>query len=122
MPCRRKPATPAADNGTVADSRPPRQEPALIRAAAYAELAVWGRYLGLPRSCLPREARLGRIVVSRRAGRLWASGAAIRDWLEGGRVKRRQHGRLHDDTTDTARRPDDAGDGRGPRGDQEKEG
>jgi hypothetical protein len=46
--------------------------------------------LKLPQHTLGREARLGRLKVSRRAGRLWTTGAWLREWIEGGVV---QHGR-----------------------------
>src|SRR5262245_51002730 len=46
--------------------------------------------LGLPKNCLPREARLGRLKVSRRAGKLWTTGAWLRTWIESGLVRRRQ--------------------------------
>jgi hypothetical protein len=48
--------------------------------------------LGLSKTCAKREARLGRLKVSRRAGCLWTTGRWIHEWLEGGivRVKRRE--------------------------------
>jgi hypothetical protein len=51
-------------------------------------LAEWGRILGLPPNCLKREARLKRLRVSRRAGKLWALGSWVRQWIEGGEVRR----------------------------------
>ena len=45
--------------------------------------------LGLPRHTLRREARLGRLRTSRRAGRLWSTGEWVRQWLQAGEVKRR---------------------------------
>lgn len=44
--------------------------------------------LGLPPTCLPREARLGRLRTSRRAGRLWTTGAWLLRWIEAGEVQR----------------------------------
>jgi hypothetical protein len=46
--------------------------------------------LGLKKGCLPREARLGRLRVSRRAGKSWTTGAWVRAWLEAGEVHRRE--------------------------------
>jgi hypothetical protein len=44
--------------------------------------------LGLPRHTLKREARLGRLRVAKRAGRLWCLGCWVREWLERGEVRR----------------------------------
>ena len=57
---------------------------------AVGTLATWGEYLNLPKHCLKREARLGRLAVYRRAGRLWTDGEAVLAWLRGGQVRRRQ--------------------------------
>jgi hypothetical protein len=57
---------------------------------AVGTLAAWGEYLNLPKHCLKREARLGRLAVYRRAGRLWTDGRAILAWFHGGAVRRRQ--------------------------------
>jgi hypothetical protein len=59
-----------------------------IEVTAVGSLAEWGDYLGLPRHCLRREARLARLVTFRRAGRLWTDGASILKWLHAGRVHR----------------------------------
>jgi hypothetical protein len=53
-------------------------------------LADAGAYLKLPPTCLPREVRLGRLRVSKRAGRYWVTGEALLAWLEGGVVSRRR--------------------------------
>lgn len=42
--------------------------------------------LGLPKTSLRREARSGRLVVSRRCGCYWTRGDWIREWLAGGVV------------------------------------
>jgi hypothetical protein len=52
-------------------------------------LAAAGAMLGLPRSCLPREVRLGRLRVSKRAGRYWVIGKWLLEWLEAGERRRR---------------------------------
>jgi hypothetical protein len=53
----------------------------------------------LPRSCIPREARLGRLRTSRRAGRLWATGAWLLAWIKGGETTRRRRAKTHAATT-----------------------
>ena len=55
-------------------------------------LPEWGAFLGVAKHCLKREARLGRLVTYRRAGKLWTDGAAVLAWLHGGEVKRRPSG------------------------------
>ena len=44
-------------------------------------------FLGLPLTCLRREARLGRLRVSRRSGRYWTIGRWVQVWIEAGEVK-----------------------------------
>lgn len=46
--------------------------------------------MGLPLTCLRREARLGRLRVSRRSGRYWTTGQWVREWIEAGEVRPRQ--------------------------------
>jgi hypothetical protein len=43
--------------------------------------------LALPLTCLRREARLGRLRVSRRSGRYWTTGRWVQEWIEAGEVK-----------------------------------
>ena len=45
--------------------------------------------LGLPRTTRKREARLGQLRVSRRAGWLWTTGRWAKEWLEAGERKRK---------------------------------
>jgi hypothetical protein len=52
------------------------------------DLEAAARLLGLPPSCLPREARLGRLRTSRRAGKLWTTGAWLLSWIEAGETAR----------------------------------
>jgi len=54
--------------------------------------------LALPPSCLPREARLGRLRTSRRAGRLWTTGAWLMEWIERGETSRRRRAKAHTTT------------------------
>jgi hypothetical protein len=42
----------------------------------------------LPANCLPREARLGRLRVSKRGGRYYTTGRWLWEWLEAGEVRR----------------------------------
>jgi hypothetical protein len=44
--------------------------------------------LGLARGTLPRESRLGRLRVARRAGKHYVLGAWLLEWLEAGEVRR----------------------------------
>jgi hypothetical protein len=44
--------------------------------------------LGLPKNTLKREARLRRLRVSKRAGRLWTCGEWVHEWLRSGEVHR----------------------------------
>jgi hypothetical protein len=46
--------------------------------------------LGVPRSTLGREIRLGRLRVSKRAGRYFILGAWLMEWLKAGEVRRRR--------------------------------
>ena len=85
-------ATKSPRNGTAAVLTPP---PATVPTAPRAidpdqigTLSEWGTCLNLPKHCLKREARLGRLVVYKRAGRLWTDGEAILAWLRSGRVRR----------------------------------
>jgi hypothetical protein len=60
----------------------------LIDPHAVFRLAELQQLLGLPVSTLKREARQGRLRVSRRAGMLWTTGAWVHQWIAGGEVKR----------------------------------
>jgi hypothetical protein len=46
--------------------------------------------LGLPRTSLRREARQGRLRVSKRCGFHWTTGRWVRQWVAAGEVTRRQ--------------------------------
>src|SRR5262245_51702143 len=85
-PDSRSTAAPPVPNGASV-AMPPAVRP--IPDDALHLLSEWGILLALPRHCLKREARLGRLRVAKRAGRLWATGAWIRQWVEGGEVRRR---------------------------------
>jgi hypothetical protein len=47
--------------------------------------------LALPKGCLPREIRLGRLRASKRSGRYWVLGSWLLQWLEGGEIHRHRH-------------------------------
>lgn len=47
-------------------------------------LATASTVLHLPKSCLPREIRLNRLRVSKRAGRYYILGRWLLEWLESG--------------------------------------
>ena len=47
--------------------------------------------LGLSKGCLPREIRLGRLRVAKRAGRYFILGAWVLEWLEAGEVRKGRH-------------------------------
>jgi hypothetical protein len=66
--------------------------PRAIPDNAIHRLGEWQKILELPKCCLKREARLGRLRVSRRGGVLWATGRWIREWVETGEVKRTRPG------------------------------
>ena len=46
--------------------------------------------LGLAKNCLPREIRLGRLRVSKRAGRYLILGEWLLEWIKAGELPRRQ--------------------------------
>jgi hypothetical protein len=56
----------------------------VIPADAIFRLAELRAVLGLPMTTLRREAREGRLRVTRRAGWYWTTGAWVRQWLESG--------------------------------------
>jgi hypothetical protein len=58
--------------------------------------------LGLPLTCLRREARLGRLRVSRRSRRYWTTGRWIQQWIEDGEVKPRARPGVNDRETPAA--------------------
>jgi len=88
---------PRSRNGRAALTAPPpvpQVQPAapqparVIHDSALCTLGEWQLLLGLPRHTLHREARLGRLRTARRAGRLWALGTWVREWIESGEVRR----------------------------------
>jgi hypothetical protein len=130
MPCRKR-ATPAAGKGAAADpgrdkKNKPVLPPVVIDSRGVYQPAWIQQALGLPRSTLRREIRLGRLAVVKRSGRYFILGRQLLDWLEAGEVTRRPRNNVTADDAAAAadRRPADAddGDGRGPGGHPEKEG
>jgi hypothetical protein len=68
--------------------------------------------LGLPKSTLPREIRLGRLRVSKRAGRYFILGEWLMEWLRDGEVCNRVR------AGQTIRQTCFAANGNGPAGEQ----
>jgi hypothetical protein len=46
--------------------------------------------LGLAKGCLPREARLGRLRVAKRGGKIMILGRWLIEWIKSGEVHRRR--------------------------------
>jgi hypothetical protein len=75
-----------------ATPRAPESAPAprVVDPNAVDDLDGWTAFLRLSANCLRREARLGRLRVSRRGGKYFVRGRWIADWLDAGtRTKRR---------------------------------
>ncbi|HKI30276.1 MAG TPA: hypothetical protein VKA46_00190 [Gemmataceae bacterium] len=87
---RKLPAVAPSAPARAAPATPPTASPAVrsIPDDAVHQLSEWQAILGLPTHTLKREARLGRLRVAKRAGRLWSLGAWVREWLKGGEVRR----------------------------------
>src|SRR4051794_16914603 len=66
--------------------------------AVYSAPAVQ-QALGLAKGTLRREIRLGRLQVSRRAGRYYFMGSWLLEWLRGGLVRRRPVAQLAEQLT-----------------------
>jgi len=62
-----------------------------IRPTAVFGLEQARAALGLAKNCLPREIRLGRLRVSKRAGRYLILGEWILEWIRSGEVSRQSH-------------------------------
>lgn len=63
-----------------------RPEPIVIPANAVFTLAEARAALGLAKATLAREVRLGRLRVSKRAGKYFFVGKWLLEWIEGGEV------------------------------------
>jgi hypothetical protein len=74
----------------------PSTEPHVIDLNAIYTLRQARLALDLKKSTLPREARLGRLRVSRRGGRYFVTGAWLLDWIKGGAVSPRRHAKETD--------------------------
>lgn len=62
--------------------------PAIVRPTAVYSLAEAAQLLKLKKNCLPREVRLGRLRVSKRAGRYFVLGQWLLDWIAAGELPR----------------------------------
>jgi hypothetical protein len=74
----------------------PSTAPAAPQVAPHVthENAVYGldsarAALGLAKGCLPREIRLGRLRVAKRAGKYFLLGKWLLAWIESGELRRR---------------------------------
>jgi hypothetical protein len=68
--------------------QPTHQAPPTIEPNSVYSLDQARQLLGLAKGCLPREIRLGRLRVAKRAGRYLITGAWLLQWIEGGELKR----------------------------------
>jgi len=82
------PSAPATAPAAPAAPAPASSVLRTIDSHAVGTLSEWQAILNLPQHTLRREARLGRLRTSRRAGKLWATGAWVREWIESGEVCR----------------------------------
>jgi hypothetical protein len=64
------------------------KEPHLIRPTAVYDLEAARLALGLTKTTLNRELRLGRLRAAKRAGKYYLLGAWILAWVRGGEVRR----------------------------------
>jgi hypothetical protein len=67
-----------------------KSEPHVIDPHAVYTLESARTALGLAKACLPREIRLGRLKVAKRAGRYFVLGSWLLAWIEDGEIKRGQ--------------------------------
>lgn len=72
----------------VAEAVVVQQAPVISPMAVYS-VEQARQALGLRKTCLRREARLGRLRTSRRAGKHLILGAWLLEWVEKGEVKRK---------------------------------
>jgi hypothetical protein len=75
-------------NRTAGFDRPSVSTPHVIVPGAIYSLATAQEALGLAAGTLPREIRLRRLRVSKRAGRYFILGAWLLEWLAGGELQR----------------------------------
>jgi hypothetical protein len=68
--------------------------PPVIHPDAVFTLETAREALGLAETTLPREARLGRLRVSKRAGKILILGAWLLEWVRTGEATRRKKTRV----------------------------
>ena len=78
--------------GTGASGALTPAPPHVINDNAGYTVSQAGKLLGLPKSCLPREVRLCRLRVSKRAGRYFVLGKWLLEWLEAGERRKEKAG------------------------------
>jgi hypothetical protein len=68
---------------------PPAPPPHVIQPTAVYTVEQLQAALGLARSTVRTERRMGRLRVAKRAGRYYVLGAWLLEWLQAGELKRR---------------------------------
>jgi hypothetical protein len=68
---------------------PLNEQPHIVHPHAVYTAASLQAALGLTRTTVSREARLGRLRVAKRAGRYFILGRWVMQWLEEGEVRRK---------------------------------
>jgi hypothetical protein len=68
----------------------PKHKAPVIHPNAVYSLELARNVLQLAKNCLPREIRLGRLRVSKRAGKYLILGAWLLEWIEAGELPPRQ--------------------------------
>jgi hypothetical protein len=74
---------------TEAPVRPKNKAPVIDPKAVYS-LEQARSTLQLAKNCLPREIRLGRLRVAKRAGKYFILGAWLLEWIEAGELPARE--------------------------------
>jgi hypothetical protein len=71
------------------DAFVPMKEPVVIHPDGVYSMVSLQAGLGLTKSTVAREIRLGRLLVAKRAGRYFILGQWILDWLRAGEIRKR---------------------------------
>lgn len=72
----------------TANPPPTPADAVVLQPTAVYSLDDARRLLKLRKNCLPREVRLGRLRVSKRAGRYFVLGEWLLAWIAGGELRR----------------------------------
>jgi hypothetical protein len=84
MPRKQASPEPAATGDQAARGKGPH----VIDPHAVYDVPTAAHCLGLAKNCLPREIRLGRLRVAKRAGRYLVTGLWLLEWIQRGEVTR----------------------------------